>query len=105
MSHNDKEFVDYFPKMLQIAYELMMKLYQQFKPEGEPDLKPEWKVESKRLAIEYESIFSKMVDDLFGDAAKLDNDRFRTLMEYNFFTYLQAHELRNKVSLVLSVKK
>ena len=73
MSHNDKEFVDYFPKLLQISYEMMLRMYDKFREEGSPELKKEWKQDPERIAIEYETIFSKMVDDLFGDTSKLDN--------------------------------
>ncbi len=97
MSHNDKEFIDYFPKLLEISYDLMLRLYSRFKPEDLPEPVPQWTADPDELTREYAIIFEKMVDDLFGKASRLENEQFRKLMETQFNSYLQAHVLRNKV--------
>ena len=83
--------------MLQIAYEFMLRLYNKFKPEDMPDAKQEWTLDKRDLSKQHEEIFEKMVDDLFGEASKLENEQFKKEMESKYSIYLQAHELRNRV--------
>ncbi len=81
--------------MLEISYEFMMRLYGKFKAEDEPALKDEWRGNS--MEETYAAIFEGMVDGLFGEASKLENERFRKLMEKEYASYLQPHMLRSKV--------
>ena len=88
MSHNDKEFVDYFPKMLEISYEMMMKLYMKHKKEDQENVKDEWMIKKTVLEEEYNKIFETMVNDLFAESTRLENEQFRKMMEKEFSTYL-----------------
>ena len=81
LTHDDKEFVEYFPKMQEICYELMLKMYKKFRAEHSKMPLEEWNVSPTDLQGHYETLFKKMVDDLFGDSSKLTNDEFKKLME------------------------
>ncbi len=81
LSHNDKEFVDYFPKLLQISFELMVHLYGKFKPQDMEEPNADWTLDPQNLKDEYEDIFSQMVDELFDTSSKLENERFINMME------------------------
>jgi len=77
ISHTDGEFVDYFPKLLEIAYDLMVRHHNLNCPETK---KEHWIKKQEKMSEIYGEIFEQFSDKLFEVneqvVNKLDNDVF-----------------------------
>jgi hypothetical protein len=98
ISHQDKEFVDYFPKLLEIAYDVMVRHHNL---NCEETKREDWVKKPERMQELYAEIFEQFSDKLFEVneqvVNKLDNDVFITRIHSEFVHYLQAHRIRNIV--------
>lgn len=98
ISHADGEFVDYFPKMLEIGYDLMVRHHNLNCPEAK---KEHWVKKEALMSEIYAEIFEEFSDKLFEVneqvVSKLDNDVFIEKVHTQFVHYLQAHTIRNTV--------
>ena len=98
ISHSDGEFVDYFPKILEIAYDVLVRHHNLNCPETKKD---HWVKKPDVMAEIYGEIFEAFSDKLFEVneqvVNKLDNDVFIEKIHTEFLDYLQAHKIRNIV--------
>lgn len=98
ISHQDSEFLDYFPKLLEIAYDVMVRHHNINCPETK---KEHWVKKPEMMAEIYGEIFENFSDRLFEVneqvVNKLDNDVFVEKIHTQFLDYLQAHKIRNIV--------
>lgn len=101
MNRNDKEYIDYFPKLLQISYEFIIKTYITFRV---------WEIDTFECEIEdfilsnevmqrvYEEEVMEMTEQLFLKNAEIGKEVFIKRFENRFAKFLMAHELRKMVS-------
>ena len=98
ISHEDGEFVDYFPKILEIAYDVMIRHHNENCPET---ARPDWVKSKEKMGELYGEIFEGFTDKLFMDGeqvvSKLANEKFIERIYRDFQVYLQAHQLSNIV--------
>jgi len=98
ISHSDGEYVDYMPKILEIAYEVMIKHYLANNPGSKKD---HWIKPQEKMAELYGQIFEELTEQLFMDGdsivSALENDKFIDRFYKKFQEYLQAHKIRNIV--------
>lgn len=101
MSRNDPEYNDYFPKLLQISYEFIIKIYIKFRIweydtieiEEDDMLLPD--TQMQRI---YEEEVLDMTDQLFLKNSEIGMQTFMKRFEQRFQKYLLAHELRKVVA-------
>jgi len=98
ISHQDGEFVDYFPKIIEIAYDTLIRHYNLNNPENK---KEHWLRPQEKMGELYSTIFEEVTDKLFMDGdnvvSSLENDKFIERIHKKFQEYLQAHKIRNIV--------
>jgi hypothetical protein len=98
ISHSDGEFVDYFPKILEIAYETMITHFNNANPDK---ARADWIKPKEKMGEVYATIFEEFTDKLFMEGenvvSALENDKFIARIHKDFMEYLQAHKLRNIV--------
>lgn len=98
ISHEDGEFVEYFPKILEIAYDVLIRHHNENCAET---ARPDWVKSKEKMAELYAGIFEDFTDKLFMDGenivSKLSNEQFVDRIYKKFLNYLQAHTLRNIV--------
>jgi len=98
ISYQDGEFVDYMPKLLEIAYETLIRHYNL---NNEGAKKEHWLRPREKMAELYGSIFEQLTDVLFVEGentvSKLENQAFIDKFHRKFQEYLQAHKIRNIV--------
>lgn len=94
---NDPEFLDLFPKMLEISYDLMLRIYKEKAPTNAPMPKDIWFLEKDVQIEAYDKIQKKMINNIFGNIEKIENESFCKAMQDTFRNYLEPHELRKQV--------
>lgn len=90
--------MDYFPKILEIAYTTMIK---HFNMNNQDAKREDWLKSPEKLGEIYGILFEEFTDKLFKEGeetrSKLDNDKFIDRIYTMFMDYLRAHKLRNIV--------
>ena len=91
ISATDKEMKDYFPKLLEISYEVMIR---HFNTESADLAMPDWLKPREEMAeiylslLENETEESGFIDKIFGHDSKIENDKFIEKMNGDFAYYL-----------------
>jgi hypothetical protein len=99
ISHQDGEFVEYFPKIVEIAYTIMITHHNHANPENQATKK--WVKSEEVMGPIVAEIFEEFTDKLFEDEGNvvntLENEKFVDRIYKKFMDYLLAHKLRNIV--------
>ena len=100
MNRNDKEYIDYFPKLLQISYEFMIRIYIIFRV-WEIDTfeceEEDYILNNETMQRIYEEEVMEMTEQLFLKNAEISKETFIKRFENRFAKFLNAHELRKMV--------
>jgi len=91
---HDKELEECVPKLFQITYDLMLRLYQQHRRDTDPEPQEDWFMDDRELQKIYEEKQLEMVDEVFIQVQELDNEAFIARMSKDQMKYLEAYNLR-----------